>query len=393
LRIGLFFPFYFSRVGDELDVQAIARELSNNGHQVVVYCGAKKAPKGQTGRISSTLEIQAHGRRTQLIIPSREIIRRLARNADKIDLLHLFCGFIPAVVPAACAAKLSGIPLVYSTFGQLHQTSIDRSPAKKKLFIMGALRPLAHACAAVHAISPSEAAQLVRLGFPARTVAVVPLGLHAIPDSAVTLSQKPPDAAMRRHFAAEEPHLVALFLGRADVWQKSLDLVIAALAEAGQTRSQSGNDAQLPLHFYVAGPDANGGQEQLRRLAAEHGVTDRVHFLGLVPEDAKWEMMRSCDIFVHPSRVEGFARSLREAISMGTPILVTPETNMGELVAEHQAGSVCHLDVTDIAETFRSLREAPEQLSRWRRNVPALRARLAWPRVMSEMVDVYERVC
>ncbi len=49
-------------------------------------------------------------------------------------------------------------------------------------------------------------------------------------------------------------------------------------------------------------------------------------------------LMRSCDILVLPSIVEGRALVMQEAMSQGLPIMVTPNTGGGDLVDENSTG-------------------------------------------------------
>ena len=50
------------------------------------------------------------------------------------------------------------------------------------------------------------------------------------------------------------------------------------------------------------------------------------------------ELMRSCDVFILPSIVEGRAQVMQEAMSQGLPIIITPNTGGSDLVDEQKTG-------------------------------------------------------
>lgn len=63
-------------------------------------------------------------------------------------------------------------------------------------------------------------------------------------------------------------------------------------------------------------------RETMHALAARHGVADRLHLLGGVGGEDVSRVYRALDLFVMPSRFEGFGRTLVEAFQAGTPALV-----------------------------------------------------------------------
>lgn len=61
--------------------------------------------------------------------------------------------------------------------------------------------------------------------------------------------------------------------------------------------------------------------EPVRQLAERLGVSDRVHLIGRVEGQDLTRAYRSLDLFLMPSRFEGFGRSLVEALSCGAPVM------------------------------------------------------------------------
>lgn len=97
---------------------------------------------------------------------------------------------------------------------------------------------------------------------------------------------------------------------------------------AGHLAPRKGFDLLLRAFASAALPDARvviagggGHLADLQALAAELGVTDRVHFLGH-REDGP-DVIAGCDVFVLGSRNEGMANVMLEAMAAGVPVIAT----------------------------------------------------------------------
>lgn len=107
--------------------------------------------------------------------------------------------------------------------------------------------------------------------------------------------------------AGDVPHLLAM--GRF-VRQKGFDTLLRAFALLLARRP-----AQLTLAG--DGPD----RVALKALARELGISDHVHFPGLVADP--FDRMAAADLFVLSSRWEGMPGVLVEAMAMGCPVIST----------------------------------------------------------------------
>jgi phosphatidylinositol alpha-mannosyltransferase len=100
----------------------------------------------------------------------------------------------------------------------------------------------------------------------------------------------------------------ALFLGRIDVEQKGLDLLLAAVAA---------DPGGPPL--VIAGAGTPAEERKLRALVAPLG--ERVRLAGRVCGAAKDELLRGCAFVVMPSRFETFSLTALEAMAYGKPVV------------------------------------------------------------------------
>jgi glycosyltransferase involved in cell wall biosynthesis len=138
-----------------------------------------------------------------------------------------------------------------------------------------------------------------------------------------------PDARhrVRRHLDVPAGHPVVLFVGRVseDKQPDVLAQTVRSLAERG-----------IPFTLVVAGdgPDL----PRLQRFFSRHGLAKRVRLLGTVDHDQLCEIYAAADIVFLPSRSEGIALVLYEAMAAALPVvaarvggqaeLVTPETGI-----------------------------------------------------------------
>ena len=75
------------------------------------------------------------------------------------------------------------------------------------------------------------------------------------------------------------------------------------------------------VHLIVANTGSLTGD--LRAQAADLGVQDRVHFIGQVSEDELADYLRSVDVYVSASEVDGSSVTLLQAMAVGTPAVVS----------------------------------------------------------------------
>lgn len=131
----------------------------------------------------------------------------------------------------------------------------------------------------------------------------------------------------------------ALFLSRIHP-KKGIDLLIDAL-----TRLQP-----IPDDFVIAiaGPDSVGLKAKLVKQLNSLGLKDKVIWLGMLDGDVKWGAYHAAEVFVLPSHQENFGIVVAEALSTGTPTLITDKVNIWREVLEGSAGFVRKDDIDGV---------------------------------------------
>jgi glycosyltransferase involved in cell wall biosynthesis len=172
-----------------------------------------------------------------------------------------------------------------------------------------------------------------------------------------------------------------LFFGRNDVHQKGIDSLID-----GYERARA-RGLEMPL---VIGGRAHGDSEAFLRDAARRPLlAGHLRMVGETSERERSRLMRGAHAFVFLSRWDGPPRPIREAISLGVPPVVTPGTNMGDVIAGNNAGLVTSHAPDDVAAALLRVSDA-EHMEVLRNNVPKLHSELSWSNIAQQYLEGYE---
>ncbi len=120
------------------------------------------------------------------------------------------------------------------------------------------------------------------------------------------------------------------------------------------------------VHYVIVGSDDNDYAGQLKRLAHELKIADRVHIVGF--QDPVQPFLASLDLYVHPALMEGFGIAVVEAMAMGKAVVATTTGGLPEVVAQGETGLLVPPgDIESLAATVVSLlldRVRREQMGR-----------------------------
>jgi glycosyltransferase involved in cell wall biosynthesis len=151
--------------------------------------------------------------------------------------------------------------------------------------------------------------------------------------------------------------------------QRRHSLVVAASGEPA--------DFRHPEHY-----------KALQTLVDSYELTKSFRFLGLVPRQHVFALMRACTAMLNPSLSEGWSTTVEEAKSLGVPLLLS---NLS--VHLEQAGDSARYFDPRAAEQLASLMAQQENLSgSSRRNIEALAIAASKNRVKQFAIDFSEAV-
>lgn len=228
---------------------------------------------------------------------SIRVLRRLVATTD-FSLIHAHSSFSGLLVRLARTRAFP--PIVF----QPHAWSWLAVPAELRLPLKRLERALAPRTDLLLCVSAEELAAGRAAGLKPQRAMVIPNGV--------------PFPAQTRDRGARPVSPLGGAIARL-VSQKGIDVLIRAAGRPDWPRG-------LAVEVLGMGPD----ESQLRSLATELGVQDRVRLRGYVddpqPDLERW------DLFVLPSRYEGAPLALLEALAAGLVVVATRVAGVAELM-------------------------------------------------------------
>lgn len=156
---------------------------------------------------------------------------------------------------------------------------------------------------------------------------------------------------------------------------KRLDLVFRALAACKE---------RVELRLIPDGPE----RERLERLAATLGITDRVRFLGRLPDAEVVNLYRTCRAVVYVPVDEDYGYAAVEALMAGKPVLTTSDSGgVLEFVQDGVNGAVVAPDADALARVLDMWWRAPADAIRYGNAGPKAVADINWKTVVRELTQ------
>jgi glycosyltransferase involved in cell wall biosynthesis len=211
---------------------------------------------------------------------------------------------------------------------------------KKRLWLALIERRLINKAAAIHCTSILEEEQLKQWHFKPPSV-VIPNPLDMTP-----FQQLPERGKLRQSLGIPSNGTLSLFVGRLHK-MKRLGLMIEAFAKVTERISDG--------HLLIVGPEGDGSGERAKKQVFELGLSDRVHFAGMLTGAPLMQAYADADMLVLLSYRENFGMVVAEAMAAGLPVLVSREVGLAEEVAQAGAGFVVPAEVGQVAQAWQEI--------------------------------------
>lgn len=349
--------------GAERVCVALARYLSHRGHLVRLVTmhdesydfyhiprTVKRSVLGFSGRNRGFKKITANVGRV-----------RFLRQAIKTEESDIVIGI----------TTIAAVLTILACFGLPARSIVSERnyPGRKEVHpVWGRLRSLSYRFAAAHVAQTVEARNWLVRYTSAKNVHVIPNPvLWPLPS---TWPEVQPDGIVER----SKP--VILNVGTKP-HQKGMDLLIEAFASLSEAHGH--------WELVILGVDIGSVEGKwLSQLAAESGVTDRVHLPGRIGNMRDW--YQRADLFVLSSRYEGLPNVLLEAMAAGCPsISFDCDAGPRDVVKSGVNGLLVPAeDVKGLAESLEKLISLPEMRRRLGEAGKEVRYRFSEERVLAE---------
>lgn len=281
-------------------IAALCESLASAGHQVTVYT--------TTANGAAELEVESgkeyfldgvHVIYFERVTKghsnlSHQLLKSLYKNVNRFDIVHIHSWWNLVTIPSTWICLLKGITPIVSPRGTLTAyTFTHRKNRIKKLF---------------HALSGKKLLSQVALVFTSErekeeaTRFVQGKATHVL-GNLLDL----PISALDVH--TDTPYMKLLFLGRIDP-AKNLELLIKVLSDI----------KELPYELIIAGEGAEIYTQQIKQLTLN---SNQIKWIGAVEGEEKYTKLAEADLLVLPSHTENFGNVVFEALSQGTPVMVS----------------------------------------------------------------------
>jgi glycosyltransferase involved in cell wall biosynthesis len=135
------------------------------------------------------------------------------------------------------------------------------------------------------------------------------------------------------------------------------------------------------------GPD----RKALERYASELGIAHRVHFVGRIEPEDRFEWLAAADLVVMPSRYETFGMVAAEALAVRTPVVAFDIACLRALVTPDVGVVIPSFDVPQFAAAVAALANDPGSRAELGAAGPSSVARLQWDLLARRQGEVYKR--
>ncbi|MDD3167734.1 MAG: glycosyltransferase [Bacteroidales bacterium] len=173
---------------------------------------------------------------------------------------------------------------------------------------------------------------------------------------------------------------IVTFLGRITM-QKGPEYFVEAASRVLQ-KAQN-------VRFVMAG---NGDMmEEMIRLAAKRGISERFHFPGFLKGPAVYEMLKSSDVYIMPSVSEPFGISPLEAMQVGVPTIISKQSGCAEIL--NYAIKTDYWDIDAMANAIYSIICYPALYEFLKEEGKREVDNIKWEYAGNKVRDIYNEVC
>ena len=377
MRIGMMVDLYKPHVsGVTVHVDLNKKFMEAAGHEVFIFTfGDKDHEDDEAGIIRSgglPLEVPALELGIQINISYNRRARSLLKTMDVVHLHHPFISGTMAL--RYCRPR--GIPIVFTNHTRYDLQAQAYLPLLPdtlgEAFLKSYLPPFCRACDLV--ITPSEGMRQVLHGFGISShVEVVPNGVDLEPIRNVK------DPIQRSEFGVGPEEVLLVYSGRLGS-EKNLPLLLRSFAGV------AGAYGNVHLVLVGDGPERDNLEDRVKHM----GLTEQVHFTGMVPYEDIPRYLAAADAFVTASVSEVHPLTVIEAMAAGLPVLGIESPGVTDTVEDGVTGYLAKDDLA--AFTAKLVRLVTDHEARKRMSEEARKqsAQYAIRRTSKILLDHYE---
>ena len=293
-----------------------------------------------------------------------QLLWRVLLDIRKYDAIHLFSWWNLVTMPVMLICIVRRVRPVLSVHGTLSSFTFQHRNSRMKNFFHRLFGRFLLNHALLHVTTTKEQDEVKT---------IVPRALISLIPNFITLRSP------LTPLAQKEDIFRLLFVGRLDA-VKNLEFLIEVMKE----------NWDIPIQLEIVGEGSRDYTESLHKKSA---ANKRIVWLGNIDGDEKWSRLASADLLVLPSRTENFGLVVLEALSQGTPVLVSDQVGLKQYLIDNQLGWVVKTDLMEWRKMLHSIWLNTNARNRIRLEAPGIvKAHFHPSSLVQQYVQMYQNV-
>jgi len=218
---------------------------------------------------------------------------------------------------------------------------------------------------------------------PAEQITVIPNGLSSNFKQILDFKNTVGFQSLQRELKLLPQNKIILYVG-SDHIRKNVLTALHAFAEVKK---------QLPeaIFLKVGEPGIPAGRALLLAEIDQLNLRESIHFIGSVSPERLNELYNLADVFIFPSRFEGFGLPPLQAMAAGTPVVASKATSLPEVIGE---GGVLHdpEDTESFAKTMVKILTDAVYAEQLRYQGFQQAQKFSWLKAAQETLHVYQKL-
>ncbi|MFA6338657.1 MAG: glycosyltransferase family 4 protein [Candidatus Paceibacterota bacterium] len=270
------------------------------------------------------------------------------------------------------AKKISGKPLIV----HIHSTEFDRTGGtgiNNEIYLLEK-QGMEYADAIIAVSNFTKDVIISKYGIPPEKIQVVHNGIENKEET-----QKDQNKSDFFRIIKTNGGKIVIFVGRITI-QKGPDYFLKSAKKVLEFCPNT--------FFIVAG--SGDMQNQIIRQTAQLGISDRVLFSGFLRDEELNSLYKNADLFIMPSVSEPFGLTALEAMQHGTPVIVSKQSGVSEVV--NHALKVDFWDTDELTNKIVSVLKNESLSSTLKSNSLNEVKTISWKNAAQKCVEIYKKI-
>ena len=353
---------YFSPEGISNSVTSLAEAQMRNGKKVGIISSFKS---------EKVVSENIYWEELHDVLSSFFLFIKTLKVFGKPDLIHIHDIYNLRQLFFSLFYIILGVKIFISPRGSFSEVALSRSKIKKQFFLFF-FRIYALFIYSFSALNVEEKNQIRKI-FKKKKIIIIGNGCNLDENRIRRLNK----VFLKKN---NTKIITVGFLGRFDVTIKGLDCLLRAY------KAYQENSKKLKVNLCFIGEHRSkeiDSEVFFKKMKNEMANPNKFFIKNSIYGEEKWHELAGFDLLALPSRSEGMPNVVLEAMSIGIPCMVSPHTNMKEIISDSNSGWVVETDQKEIETFFHFLDDIQKSdlMSKGKNAKNFLKDNLTWDKI------------